>query len=512
MENLRAMKVIASSEMARVEKLSMDEGASSKEYMLKAGLGISEKLQSYIDKKKLDKQVTLLVGKGNNGGDAYVVGCDLLKKGYKVLALYLYNAKECSELNALHFENFTKCGGEANHLKSKEDFTPLKGGVILDGLLGTGFSGETKDQLKLAIDLANECENPKVAIDIPSGIDGNTGQVIGSCIKADLTIFLGQPKIGFFINDGYNFVGDLVRVDFGMDKKYISKMQEIAYLFKEKSAPSLLPEILRTQHKYESGYVVALAGSKGMAGAAKLSCLASLRSGAGIVRLFYPKEMELELVDSFSELIKSPWTKDDLAKLFEEEKRAKALLIGPGLGKSEDAMFVAQKLIETSNVKTIIDADGIDVFTKKAKNRPKDVVLTPHKAEFLRCIDADKNLDDVEIIKRAEDFVNKEDVTLVLKGAPTFVFHPKEKPIIFPFGDPGMATAGSGDVLSGVVAAFLAHGLNPMQAACLSVYIHAKAGELAAKDKTSYSLIASDIIEYIPKILNLLKCELVEDD
>lgn len=505
MDKTHLQKVILSSEMARVEKLSIEEGASSEGYMLKAGLGISEKLQDYIENNHLSKRVILLVGKGNNGGDAYVAGCDLLKKGYKVLALYLFDAKECSKLNALHFESFQKSGGEAKRFTHKNDLISLKEGLILDGLLGTGFSGDTEGLIKEAIDGANASCLPKIAIDIPSGLNGNTGEASRSCIKAHMTIYLGQPKIGFFLRDGYNVIGDLACVDFGLEKRYLEQMQEEGFLFHESFASNKLPNILRTQHKYQKGYVVALAGSKGMVGAAKLSCLAAFRSGAGIVRLFYHETMATEIVDCFPELIKSEWSKDNLQKLFEEEKRAKALLIGPGLGSSEDVKFAIKELLSVSKVKTIIDADAISVFCKNVTKYPKDVVLTPHKAEFLRCFDEDQKLDDKQILEKAEAFVQEKQVTLVLKGAPTYVFHPGEKPVIFPFGDPGMATAGSGDVLSGVIAAFLAQGLSAFDAACLSVYIHAKAGELAAKDKNSYSLMASDIIKNISNSINLIK-------
>lgn len=491
--------------MAKIEKKSIEEGCSSSDYMLNAGRALSEKVQKYINDKRLKKQVTLLIGKGNNGGDAYVVGCDLLKKGFDVKAFYLFDSKECSDLNRQHHDHFVQSGGGAFFFEKGADFTPFEKGVIVDGLLGTGFSGETQGTLKELIDKANTSQLPMISIDIPSGLDGNTGEVKGSCIKADVTIYLGLAKLGFFINDGYSVIGKIEPVDFGMDIKYYGVMQNEAYLFQEQKVFELLPKISRTCHKYERGYVVALAGSQGMTGAAKLCTLAALRSGAGIVRLFCSEGMQLELSSSFPELIKSLWSRDDLFNLFEEEKRAKALLIGPGLGKSEDVRYVIKELLKQSKTPLIIDADAVEIFAKDIEVYPENIILTPHRAEFLRSIDEDKSINDLQLIEKAETFVKDKKVVLILKGAPTWVFHPGYKPVVFPYGDPGMATAGSGDVLSGIVAAFLAQGLEPFHSACLSVYIHAKAGELAVKDKTSYGLIASDIIDTIPKVIKAIQ-------
>ncbi|MCH9630193.1 MAG: Bifunctional NAD(P)H-hydrate repair enzyme Nnr [Chlamydiia bacterium] len=501
---MSVIKITAAKEMARVEKLSIEEGACDEQYMLDAAAGIERSLVDFISKQKLEKQVTLLVGKGNNGGDAYVVGVSLLKKGFSVLAFCVCSAKECSRLNQKHRENFLQAGGKITELTSSENLK-LEG-VILDGLLGTGFQGKAEGLLGEIITRANESKLPIVAIDIPSGLDGNTGITGGPVIHAKETIYLGLPKVGFFIEDGFNHVGKLKRVDFGMDPKYYEMMKSFGELLTDEDFKEKLPEIKRSQHKYEAGYVLAIAGSKNMPGAALLCTLSALRSGAGIVRLFHRKEMHEELASSFEELIKTELTGTDYEPFYKEVKRAKSLLIGPGCGKSEEFEHLLIDVLSKVDLPTILDADALEIFATKAKKYPKNLVLTPHRGEMAKCLGLKEKCSDEEFLAKAQAFAEDKNAVIILKGAPSFVIKKGELPTAIPMGDPGMATAGSGDVLSGVVAALLAMGLEPRKAAITAVYIHAKAGELAADQKGSYSLIASDLIEMLPGVYKELSC------
>ncbi|MDN3508031.1 MAG: NAD(P)H-hydrate epimerase, partial [Simkaniaceae bacterium] len=238
--------MITSAEMARIEKISIDEGADSGIYMDRAGEGIAEFLDVLIERMECKKEVTLLVGKGNNGGDAFVAGRLLIQSGMKVKAIAPFSSDASSPLCQKHRKLFEKCGGV---ILDEMTFS----GVILDGLLGTGFQGETSGKIKDVIDAANESDCSIVSIDIPSGLDGNTGKVEGSVINAFCTIYLGQPKIGFFIGEGFTHVGHLHRVDFGIEQKYIDAMNSVASLIDEDEIVMYLPEISRVRHKYESG-------------------------------------------------------------------------------------------------------------------------------------------------------------------------------------------------------------------------------------------------------------------
>lgn len=497
------MKIVTSTEMACIEKESMAEGASSENYMRGAGEGVARCIFDYVKKNHLPKLATLLIGKGNKGGDAYVAGIELLKNGFNVLALYIYDSKECSELNQLFHTKFIEQGGKTLHLQQLN--TCVFQGVIIDGLLGTGCKGEVEGFLKEVIRQANASGLPILSIDIPSGLNGNTGEVKGEAIHAAETYYLGLPKWGFFVRGGYDKIGKLIHVDFGLDKKYVEKAEGVAELFEASSI--YLPEIKRSQHKYQRGYVLAIAGSKGMAGAAMLSCLATLRAGAGIVRLFYPQEIEKEISSAFKELIKVSWDCENIDPIISEAKRAGSMMIGPGIAYHEPTLKSILKILSKVKIPCVIDAGALEIFAKEASHYSKECILTPHRQEFLRCLDLDKETSEEEIWKQAQSFVKKKQIVLILKGAPTVIFCPGHLPVVIARGDPGMATAGSGDVLTGIIAALLAQKISAKEAAILGVYIHALSGEKAAKAKTSYSMIASDLIEQLPEVfLDLESC------
>jgi len=504
MKTLEGAKVVTSQEMRRLEKLSIDDGYLSDNYMVQAGFGVAEYVSAFIEKKQLSKEVILLVGKGNNGGDAYVAGIELLKRGFTVKALYLYDTKECSELNQKYFHKFLENQGVATLLTEAKQLDFHSKAFILDGLLGTGFQGSLTGFLKQVVEAVNQSGAPIFAIDIPSGLHGTTGVVDGACIKAEETLYLGFPKVGFFLRQGYAYIGKLVQIHFGLPKSYEDQAIYSQCLLNEEKIADYLPEIQRARHKYQRGYVIALAGSCGMAGAANLACLAALRAGAGIVRLFYPKAMEQELSNSFKELIKTCLDPRDSTVIEKELLRAKALLIGPGLGQDAAVQTLFLSLLAKINTPCVIDADALTPFAKKALIYPKEVILTPHHQEMLRCLDLEKMDTEEEFFKQIQVFVEKKQVTLVLKGAPTRIFCPGKPCLIVPRGDPGMATAGAGDVLTGILAALLAQGLSAREAAALGVYMHARSGELAALEKTSYSVIASDLIDKLAEVF----CEL----
>ena len=495
---LEGFKVITAREMARIEKLSIQQGASDEGYMLQAGAGIAERVTAFIQERGLQKRVTLLVGKGNNGGDAFVVGTILLKKGYAVHAYHLFPTEESSPLCQKHTQAFTAAGGLVIFPKKASEIACK--GVIIDGLLGTGFQGQLEGILLDTVMHVNQSKQPVLAIDIPSGVNGDTGEVHPKAIRATETIFLGLPKMGFFLGEGYNYIGELSSVDFGLEIRYIHQAAGMAHLLNEKSLPPLLPELTRTRHKYQAGYILAVSGSPGMPGAAMLTCLAALRAGAGIIRLFHPLGMENELLHAPYEIIRTPY-KDDPAALLLEMSRAATMLIGPGLGRSSEIGAYLKSFIDKVTVPTVLDADGLFHLKGMFAKFSFPCVLTPHHREMLQLLG--KNTFD-DMFDECQKFAHENEVTLVLKGAPTFIFHKDKPPLIIARGDPGMATAGTGDVLTGMIAALLAQKLPPREAATLGVYMHARAGECVAEKNTSYDLIASDLLAALPQVFREL--------
>jgi len=496
MKSLYGTKVVLALEMSRVEKLEFNKDPTNEEaFMINAGTSIAQIVDQFISTNNLKKHCVLFIGKGNNGGDAYVCGSILLKKGYTVDVIQAFPLEQCSALNQKMGKEFF------SHNKSKilKDHLPDKG-LIIDGLLGTGFKGKVEEPLATIIDKINSSSLPVISIDIPSGVDGNTGQVATKAVIADLTIFLGMAKTGFFIASGYNHVQKLAYADFGLGKEYIEEANEDFFLLDENALKECLPKIPFTRHKYQAGYVLAFTGSSGMRGAACLSSLSALRTGSGMIRLFVPENLQMHLP------LEVVCSDRDQTIFFEEAKRAKVAYLGPGIGRDEKTKKFLQTLLEKIELPCVIDADALFLIGKHDLTIPKNSILTPHRKEMATLLGQEtSDLDEKVFFEKCQAYVEKHNAVLVLKGAPTFIFQSEHKPLVIPKGDPGMATAGTGDVLTGIIASFVSQGLFPFHAAVLGATVHGICGEIAAKEKTSYSVIASDLIEKIPEALAYLK-------
>ncbi len=492
------LKVVTAQEMKRIEGLAFAQGASELTFMENAAQAIAEIISDYIDSRDLERTVTLLVGKGNNAGDVLCAGADLLERGLSVSAWSIYPAESWGPLCKTMAERFQAKGGKIYDT----DLLPNEG-VILDGLVGTGFAGKAEGPLAHAIERANASGLPIVAVDIPSGLNGSTGEVATIAIHAALTIFLELPKLGFFLKQGWDHVGELALALFGLADEFKSAALAAADLFNSERLLKLLPAIQRTRHKYQSGYVLAVGGSPSMPGAPMLASMGALRSGAGIVRLFHPEGMEALLANAPYEVIREGWDGKNTEHIQTEAKRARALLMGPGMGRTPEAHKACKAVLQALSLPTVLDADALYWLAQDPKlPLSAQTILTPHQREMEALLaGATPNLEN------CQKFAEQKKVTLVLKGAPTIVFHPGTLPLIITRGDPGMATAGTGDVLTGVIAAMLAQGLPARQAASVAVALHGIAGELAAAELTSYCLIASDLLKFLPEAFQSLSVD-----
>ncbi|MBI5345728.1 MAG: NAD(P)H-hydrate dehydratase [Chlamydiae bacterium] len=490
------MKVVTPSEMLRIEKLSIFEGASDKHYVEKVGKAIANIACGYIQKHFLSKKIYLLVGKGNNGADALSAGCVLLKERFCVQAYLFFKIDESSPLCRYNFEKFKKLGGEFHFISDIADLIFEKKSLILDGIFGIGFEGQLKGFLLQAVKKINQ-EEFIIAIDVPSGLNAATGEVLSEAIKADLTIFLGLPKMGFFLRDGAKYVGSLHLADFGLKEKYIKQAKEEFTFMQAKEAKKLLPKIEKNRHKYEAGYVVGIAGSKPMQGAAKLAGFAALKSGCGIVKILsfgYLDFLPFELINLSLE-------DESIVSVIELCNKADSVFIGPGLGRTKQTEKFLSIILPKIKVRTVLDADALYFLASNLKcPLPKDVILTPHRKEMLRLLGEEKIGDEEKFLQKCQKFADKYSLVIVLKGPNTFIFSSNKKKVVIKMGDPGMATAGTGDVLTGIIASLIAQGLNCFDASKLGVYLHGRSGEMAAEEKTSYSMIASDLISSLPKV------------
>ncbi|ADI39136.1 NAD(P)H-hydrate dehydratase [Waddlia chondrophila] len=499
------MKVISSKQMAYLESQAYRNGSTEEEFMENAGKGIAIETDAFIEERHLPSEVILFCGKGNNAGDAYVAGVYLLSWGYAVSAVQISPLENASPLCRQNANRFKKSGGMIHDINHPEEIKFPQFGVILDGVFGTGFHGTAKEPYSSAIKSANSSHLPIIAIDIPSGLNGDTGIVEGNAICAAETIFLGLPKSGFFLQDGWNYVGKLRHVDFGLPHNYIEESDASMVLLTKQDLKHSLPPILNSRHKYQAGYVVGLTGSPGMPGAGILACHAALRSGAGIVKMLHPAGMEKELAACPCEVIKTGYEIGNATPAIDLLNSATAGFIGPGIGKSLETRHLLKEIFPKLRKPCAIDADALTIIGEDGLHPPEGAILTPHAGEMIRLMaQSSPSPHSLEFLESCQKYCESHRVTLVLKGGPTFIFHPHEPIHVNVHGDPGMATAGSGDVLTGVIAALLAQGLSSFEAAKLGVFLHGTAGEYAADEKTSYSLIASDLISTLPEAFHYL--------
>lgn len=493
------MKIVTPGQMQDIEKQAYRDGASDQDFMEEAGSGVGLVVHEFAEQFAIERQVVLLCGKGNNGGDAYVAGIHLLHLDYHVHAYQLFPLKDSSPLCQQNADRFISEGGILTEIGYDEEIPFPEDGLIVDGIFGTGFHGAVEEPIAGYIRQANESGLPIIAVDIPSGLEGETGALYGDVILATETAFLGLPKQGFFLEEGWNTVGKLRHVDFGLSDEYYEDLESSLEMLTPDMMLPLLPAFRRNRHKYQAGYVVGVAGSKLLPGASLLSSLAVLRGGAGIVRLMHPEGMENLLSASPLEIIKTPFKYDHPQEILDYMQKATAAFVGPGLGTSPEIRKFLEQLVPQIKVPTVIDADALNIYAERQFELPEKVVMTPHMGEMQRLLHlkTPQKLT-LNFLNKCQTFAEEKNVTLVVKGGPTFIFHPLTPIHVSPVGDPGMATAGTGDVLTGLIASLLAQGLKPLDAARLGVYLHGVAGEEAALELTSYCMIASDLFDFFP--------------
>ena len=478
------MKVVTAEEMVRLEqKMPGHEEA----FMDEAGRRVAETARRLVLEHGLSQKVILLAGVGNNGGDGFAAALHLMDAGFVVSAYMLDTQASCSRLNQLYAHRFRERGGV---IHPAAECPYARDRLILDGVLGSGCRKELHGPLADWIGEVNRSGSRVLAIDLPSGINGTTGEGANRAIRATATITLGFPKVGLFIGDAWNCTGRLSVGSFGLSDEVCREAHAVATLPQERELAALLPPLVRNRHKYQAGLVVGLGGSATLPGAPKLSSLAAMRAGAGLVHLFYPEGAREEMRDLPWEVIHGVWNE---AQWSASLARAKACFFGPGLGRSEATGTWLNKIVANISLPCVIDADALFLL----KKMPRYAVLTPHSGEMKWLRDA--NEDPITLVRRAAD---DHDAVVLLKGSPTFICAPGGLPEIITAGDPGMATAGAGDVLTGVIASFLAQGSAPLHAALLGAFVHGSAGEFVAQEKSSYGLIARDLIDGVPRVLH----------
>lgn len=516
------LKVSTAKEMQRIDRVTIEKyGLAGTVLMERAGLAIVKKANELFP-LSIYKTI-VLCGSGNNGGDGLVIARLLHNSGSDVEA-YLAGSpaklKGDAKTNYLAAKKFG-----VKILPIKKFLSPLTSRLspnilIIDALLGTGLNNDVRPPLVDVIKKVNRMSAPVIAVDVPSGISSDTGQVMGAAIKAECTVTFGLPKRGHLLYPGAEHTGRLFVEEIGFPTELLLSEKINVNFFERSDAVALLPKRPKNSHKGTFGHVLLIAGSKGKTGAALMAARSCLRSGAGLVTIGMPEslvtafqsrvteEMILPLPDKGNGTLSSDAAGPVLEFL---EKKGSVLAIGPGLSVDDDIKKLVALLIAGSKVPVIIDADGLNAIagrTSILKKAGAPVILTPHPGEMDRLLGSGvrgkgEGVEE-DRISIASSFAKRTGTYLVLKGAPTVTAAPDGRVFINSSGNPGMATAGTGDVLTGMISAFAAQRLSPLDAALLGVYMHGQAGDAAAGKKGEYSLIASDIIKEIPGIFRLL--------
>ncbi len=468
--------------------------------MQTAGEGLAAAIRKLADQHQLvDAPVLFAAGCGNNGGDAFVAARCLHEDEWPV-ECWLAGPESKLKGDALtHFKLMKKSGVPVEILDQADVWTRAAecssdAEIIVDGLLGTGMSGEPRGTIAAAIDFINaQAERALVvAIDVPSAL----------VVRSDLTVTMGLPKLDCIQPENVDAVGNLEVVDLGIPAELVDAVKgssDVALIHPSDLAP-LFPRRSRDTHKGDYGHVLCIGGSKGFSGAIAMASKAALRSGAGLVSAFVPESIHALVASAVPEamvhsvLPDGTWT---------------AILAGPGMGRTATTREQTLHLLEALDVTLILDADAVCALSDHLdaiSSAKCPVILTPHPGEFaaLFGLSAEEVQDDrFALARMAADRLG---ATIVLKGAGTVVAAPGMPLAINMSGNPGMASGGSGDVLAGVMAGLAGQGMKPFEAACAAVWIHGHAGDLAAAEKAQASLIASDLIEKLPDAFRAVSC------
>jgi len=513
------MLVVTAEQMREMDRLTIQKyGVPSLTLMERAGAAITEALVTRFG-RAAKKGVLIVAGKGNNGGDGLVVARLLKRKKIPCEVALLARKGELSADAAHKLRAFLKLRGKVDEI-SGGDFELLsrllgKNGLIVDAILGTGLKSEVRGRFAEAITLLNAAGLPIVAVDIPSGLDTDSGQPLGVAVQAEMTVALAFPKLGEVIYPGVGYCGELVVADIGIDERAVAEVAPTTELLDQETVRWLVPRREANTHKGTYGHVLVLAGSRGKTGAAILACRAAMRTGAGLVTLAAPRSLNNifagALVEVMTETLREN-AAEEMEALGDDDWRAllarkNALLFGPGIGVNTSTQNIIRWLLKNLDMPWVIDADGLNNVAleiarlRHAKCAP---VLTPHPGEMARLIGKETSSVNADRVGIARAFAVDHRCHLVLKGARTVIATAEGKIFINPTGNPGMASGGMGDVLAGILAALLAQGLSAEDAMRLGVYLHGFVGDRIAASQGEIGLIASDIIQGLPAGMNAL--------
>ncbi len=483
--------------MRAIDRWAIEEvGVPSLELMESAGAAVAE----VVAELALDGPVRVVCGKGNNAGDGLVAARQLDRMGFEVEVLLLWPAEELSGDAATNLERV-----EAEHVSGDLGPRLAGSGAVVDAIFGTGFSGEAREPARAAIGAIGACGAPVVACDIASGVDASSGEVAGAAVAADFTVSFHAAKLGHRVAPGKWHTGELRVVPIGIPD---GAPETAAAGTIGAAVLDLLPRRGARSTKFSSGQVTIAGGSRGLTGAVQMSSRAAIRAGAGYATVAVPADLEPIFEGGRPEVMSvgcpggdgclAPASAKPLLRAFE---RAAAGVLGPGLGRDPGSVELAREVLPAIAAPLVLDADGLNAFAGEPgliAAREAPTVLTPHAGELGRLLGRPSEEIAAHRLAAAREAAVATGAVVVLKGDDTIVVD-GGRVAVNALAAPGLATAGTGDVLSGLTAALLARGLEPFAAACAAVLAHARAGrEAAARIGAAESVIAGDVIAAIP--------------
>ena len=508
--------IVSAKEMRWCDEVTIHKhGVPSLTLMENAGRGVAETVVLACGAPE-GKRILIFCGKGNNGGDGFVAARHLLSAGANVTVVMLSPARTLQGDARSNYDILSRLKKSETGTLSIKTFsrsllkTLPKQDLIIDAIFGTGFSGAVREPSLSVIQWINRQTVPVLSVDIPSGVDGTTGIVVNTAVKASWTATFGLVKTGLLCNQGQDHVGILKTIDIGIPKTVSRSKSLKTFLVEQEDVHCVLPQRPSTANKYSVGKVFVLAGARGYTGAAYLCAMAALRSGAGAVMLGIPEAVYTIVARRLAEAIVKPLpstkegtiARDALDEIEEKLSWADVAVLGPGLSTNAETMEVVAAILRKYKGKMVVDADALrtvaDIGLAGLRKFKGKFVLTPHTGEYSRIIGVPAKEIDPHRIEMARAGSLEGKATIVLKGGPTATGIPDGSVYLNSTGNPGMATVGSGDVLAGIIAALWAQGVPQNAAAFAGVFLHGLAGDIARDIFGERSIIARDLIEQLP--------------
>ncbi len=508
------MYLVTADEMREMDRRTIETfGLPGRVLMENAGRGATRFLtEQFADLPQM--RVAVIAGRGNNGGDGYVIARYLAHKDISVAVYLLADPARVAGDAAANLALLAPLGIPIIQINDEKSFagqrSRMRGEDLwIDAILGTGLKSEVKGFYRKIIDFINSLEKPVFAVDIPSGLNSDTGQPCGTCIRATATSTFAYAKTGHYIHPGAEYTGTLQVVDIGIPPHVAEEVAPKQYLLDVEQIKSGFRLRAADAHKGRTGHLLAVAGSPGKTGAAAMTAASAVRSGAGLVTLCVPAGVNAVLESQLMEAMTCPLPETAAGVLDESsfdrimsllaDKRC--LAVGPGLGQDPATKRLVLRLVGESPVPLVIDADGLNCLAGELeilKRCKAPVILTPHPGEMARLASATVKDIQADRIARAREFSCRHKVHLVLKGANTVIAHPDGSVYINTTGNSGMASGGMGDVLTGLIAGFVTQGFTPETACHAGVFLHGAAADTLSRQIGPVGFLASEVMDRVP--------------